>query len=112
MLRAMAVFIVQPALALVPGAVFLLLHRVVRRRVVLVAGCSWLVYAVYEYAMKLRWLCSGECNIRIDLLVIYPGLLLLSAVAVVAGLLALGRRGPPDTGGRGGREADGEEHRR
>ena len=25
--------------------------------------------------MKRRWLCSGECNIRVDLLVIYPALL-------------------------------------
>jgi hypothetical protein len=95
----MAVLISQPALALVPGAAFLLLFGLVRRRVVLIAGCSWLLYAAYEYAMKLRWLCSGECNIRIDLLVIYPGLLLLSVVAGVVGLLALRRREPPDAGG-------------
>jgi hypothetical protein len=35
----------------------------------------WLAYAIYEYLMYARVLCSGECNIRIDLLVIYPVLL-------------------------------------
>ena len=44
-------------------------------------GCF---YMPYEMAMHLRWLCTGECNIRIDLLLIYPVLLLLSLAAVVA----------------------------
>jgi len=30
-----------------------------------------LLYGIYEYQAE-RILCSGECNIRIDLLVIYP----------------------------------------
>ena len=34
--------------------------------------------------MKMRLICSGECNIRIDLLLLYPLLLLLSILAVVA----------------------------
>jgi hypothetical protein len=34
--------------------------------------------------MKLRILCSGECNIRVDLLLFYPALLVLSAIAVYA----------------------------
>jgi hypothetical protein len=36
--------------------------------------------------MKLRWLCSGECNIRVDLLVLYPLLLLVSLIALRRGL--------------------------
>ena len=32
--------------------------------------------------MKLRILCSGECNIRVDLLLIYPFLLLVSLAAI------------------------------
>ena len=33
--------------------------------------------------MYLRILCSGECNIRIDLLLIYPMLLMLSVLALL-----------------------------
>lgn len=35
----------------------------------------WLAYAVYEWLMATRVLCSGECNIRVDLLLIAPLLL-------------------------------------
>jgi len=55
-----------------------------RRVLVCVAAIAWLVYAVYETAMARRILCSGECNIRVDLLLIYPLLLALSLAAVAA----------------------------
>ena len=32
--------------------------------------------------MMRRWLCTGECDIRIDLFLIYPAPVLVSAVAV------------------------------
>jgi hypothetical protein len=41
----------------------------------LLTALGWCVYAVYEYLMYRRVLCSGECNIRVDLLLIYPVLL-------------------------------------
>ena len=41
----------------------------------LVLALLWLAYCVYEYLMYARVLCSGECNIRVDLLLIYPALL-------------------------------------
>lgn len=41
--------------------------------------------------MQQRWLCSGECNIRVDLVLIYPLLLIISAAAVYG--LPRGRRG-------------------
>jgi hypothetical protein len=47
--------------------------------------------------MKLRILCSGECNIRVDLLLLYPGLALVSVLALAAHFVA-GRKerpGPP-----------------
>jgi hypothetical protein len=47
-------------------------------------GVLWLFYSVYELGMKLRWLCSGECDIRVDLLLIYPVLLIASAAALVS----------------------------
>ena len=43
-----------------------------------------MLHLPYEYAMKLRILCSGECNIRVDLLLLYPALLVLSLAALVA----------------------------
>ena len=62
------------------------------RRVAVGAGVVWLLYAVYEYGMKQRWLCTGECNIRVDLLLIYPVLVLLTVVGVVN--LLRKRQGP------------------
>jgi hypothetical protein len=82
--RTMAVLIRQPLLAAVPGGLFLVLFAGSRKRLVLIAAAAWLLYVPYEYAMKLRILCSGECNIRVDLLILYPALLLLSAAALVA----------------------------
>ena len=84
----------QPELALLPAVVFLLLYAARRRRLVLVAGVVWLLYALYEFGMKRRILCSGECDIRVDLLVIYPALIALSVAALVA--LVWPRRRPPD----------------
>lgn len=42
------------------------------------AALAWLAYAPYEWAMHARVLCSGECNIRVDLLLFWPVLLCLS----------------------------------
>jgi len=70
-------------LAAALGAVLLVLYGLSRRRSVAIAGVAWLLYAAYETAMHLRWLCTSECNIRIDLLVIYPLLLVASGVAAV-----------------------------
>jgi hypothetical protein len=57
-----------------------------------VAAGAWLTYFLYEEGMRRRILCSGECNIRVDLLLIYPILLVISVVAMAA---ALRRRRPP-----------------
>ena len=92
-MRPLAVFIAWPALALVPAALFFLLHRATRRRLVAGAAWAWLLYAAYEYAMKRRWLCTGECNIRVDLLLLYPALLVVSAATAVIGIRTLTRRG-------------------
>jgi hypothetical protein len=78
-----AVFIPQPWLALVPGAFFLGLYRVSRRKLAVTAAVAWLLYAPYEYAMHRRWLCTGECDIRVDLLLFYPLLIVLSLAAAI-----------------------------
>jgi hypothetical protein len=58
-------------------------------------GVAWLLYAAYEVGMKQRWLCTGECNIRIDLLAIYPLLLLALAAAAVSLFPARAGATPP-----------------
>ena len=67
LLGAMAIFIQYPALAAGIGLVLLGLARRAHSRVAVGAGVAWLLYGLYEFAMKQHWLCSGECNIRIDL---------------------------------------------
>lgn len=88
LLSTMGIFIQYPWLAALVGVALLALGR--GRRATAVAGIVWLLYAVYETGMKQRWLCSGECNIRVDLLLVYPLLLLLTLVGVVS-LLRAGR---------------------
>ena len=94
LLSAMAFFIEYPLLAAVIGVLLLWLGRATRRRAAVISGVLWLVYAVYETGMHERWLCSGECNIRIDLLAIYPALLVGSLAAAIS-LLRGPRRPPP-----------------
>jgi hypothetical protein len=78
----MAIFIAYPWSAAAIGALFVALGWRRQRRVVTGAGIAWIIYAVYETGMQQRWLCTGECNIRVDLLLIYPLLLLISAAAL------------------------------
>ncbi|HEX4891677.1 MAG TPA: hypothetical protein VFV47_00200 [Hyphomicrobiaceae bacterium] len=86
LLGAMAIFIEYPVLAAAIGLVLLALGRRAHRRVAVGAGIAWLLYGLYEFGMKQRWLCGGECNIRIDLFLIYP-LLVVGLVAAGISLL-------------------------
>jgi formate hydrogenlyase subunit 3/multisubunit Na+/H+ antiporter MnhD subunit len=88
----MAIFIEYPVLAAAIGVFLVGLGRRTRRRTASGVGIVWLLYAVYETGMQRRWLCSGECDIRIDLLVIYP-VLVIGLVAAGVSLLR-GSRDP------------------
>lgn len=90
--RIMAGLIERPALALLPALLLLALYAASRKTIVLIAGLAWLGYCLYETGMKLRILCGGECNIRIDLLAIYPLLIGLSLLAAIVGLLAFRKK--------------------
>lgn len=92
MTNGMGIFVEYPALACALGALLLGLGVRGGRRTAMSAGAVWVLYALYETGMKHRWLCSGECNIRIDLLVIYPALLIAAFVGVVS--LLRGARSP------------------
>ena len=76
-------FIQWPLAALIPAAVLGVGYALNRRRLALAMAIAWAAYAVYESLMKARILCSGECNIRVDLLLLAPILWLLTIVAVV-----------------------------
>ena len=80
----MTLLIEWPWLALLPAALLLVAYGTTRRRIVLATGVAWLLYALYEYGMKRRWLCTGECNIRVDLLLLYPVLVVMTVIAAVA----------------------------
>jgi len=84
-----SLFIAHPWLALVPAIAFALLFGWTGRRTLVVVASMWFLYAVYEYAHYRRWLCSGECDIRLDLLLLYPFLLVVSLVGVAVALRAL-----------------------
>ena len=75
-------FIAFPLLALAIGGAFIGAWRFRHARSAAVAGLLWLLYGTYEYLMRARILCSGECNIRIDLFLIYPMLLAVSIIAL------------------------------
>lgn len=82
--RIFGIFIEWPYLALIPAVGFAFMFVRSRKFVVLLTALAWLAYFPYELAMKLRILCSGECNIRIDLLLFYPVLALLSLISIYA----------------------------
>jgi hypothetical protein len=83
-LQALAFFIRWPLAALIPALLFGFLYFYKRQLAFsLIAAILWALYAVYESLMYARVLCSGECNIRIDLLALYPLLAIVSLVALV-----------------------------
>lgn len=85
-------FLVEaPLLALVPSVLLFLLAARARHWLIALAATAWLLYAGYEWLMLHRVLCSGDCNIRIDLLLVYPPLIGLTLIALVVGLLRIWR---------------------
>lgn len=84
---------IQPIpIALLIALALALGWRASKRRVLLNLAILWVAYALYEYLMYARILCSGECNIRVDLLLIYPPLLGYTLwVAIAAAVRAVKR---------------------
>lgn len=82
----LGLFIRHPLAALLVAGVFAVLGLHSRKVLPGVVAAIWAAYAVYEYLMHARVLCSGECNIRVDLLLLYPLLLLLTIVGLVSSM--------------------------
>ncbi len=89
--RVMAIFTEYPLLAAAIGLLLVGLGRWTHRGLAMTVGVMWLIYSVWEFAIKQRWLCRGDCDIRADLLFIYP-VLLVGSVAAVVSLLIKPRR--------------------
>jgi hypothetical protein len=88
-----APFIKWPLGAFIPAALFGAAYAWSRRGLTLAATIAWALYATLETLNKARITCSGECNIRVDLLLIYPALWIVSIAAVVAFFMGRKRRG-------------------
>lgn len=76
------VFVRQPWLALAPAIAFAALARFSGRSGLWLVAIVWGFYGLYEAGVQARLLCSGDCNIRADLLFIAPALVLLSLIGI------------------------------
>lgn len=75
--------LIPAVFALLCGLAFFALWLLRRPPGAIVAAIAWLAYAPYEWLMHARVLCSGECNIRVDLLLIWPLLVIVSLAGPV-----------------------------
>ena len=78
----------MPWLAAAPALVFFFLGRRYHSWTCYIVAALWLIYTIYESSMYLRLLCSGECNIRVDLLIIYPALGIASLIGLIVVAIA------------------------
>jgi hypothetical protein len=85
----MRLLIEHPVLALLPAAVLLALGWWSRSRLTLLAAGLWPAYLIWELIVSED---RPDANIRIDLLVIYPVLVVMTAVGVWTGRRARGTR--------------------
>jgi hypothetical protein len=88
-----APFIQWPLAAFIPAGLFGAGFAWNRRALTLAAAIAWALYATLETLNKARITCSGECNIRVDLLVIYPFLWIVSIAGIAALVMGRSRRG-------------------
>ena len=79
------------AFAFIMAIVFAALGWLRSATVFWVTALIWLAYAGYEMQMVRRIWCTGECNIRVDLLLFYPVLLVVSVAAIVKAVRITGK---------------------
>jgi hypothetical protein len=82
----MGILIQYPWLAIGIAAIFAVIWHRKRSLATLIATALWALYAVYEYLMFTRILCTGDCNIRVDLILLYPFLVLVSIGGIIGAL--------------------------
>ena len=74
-------------IAAVCALVLVVIWRWTGQRAWFTLAIFWMLYAGYEFMMFKRVWCSGDCNIRVDLLLIFP--LLLGSTFWVASAAAV-----------------------
>ncbi len=84
-----SIFIIAPFAALIPSIFFLFFYFKFRKFLILITAILWGIYTAYEYGMYSRILCTGECNIRIDLLLIYPLLIIVTVIGLIGIIMQL-----------------------
>lgn len=83
----------QPWLALIPAGVFLACASMTRRKTIVGgAAAAWLLYGAYELAMKYRISMLRRVQRACRLLVLYPLLLGISIVGLVAAAFSVLKR--------------------
>lgn len=75
-----------PLLALLPAACFFILGYMSERTVVWAAGWAWVAFAGYGLLFQKGVLCPFGCDSRVDLLIVYPFLLVISVVGALSAL--------------------------
>jgi hypothetical protein len=80
-------------IALVIAGVLFWLWRRSGRAIVLVAAIIWLAYPLWEFALQIF---APEVNIRVDLLLFYPILLITGVLGLAFGLAS--RKGDSEPG--------------
>lgn len=83
-MEVLSFLIIFPLGAVLIGCIFLA-AAIARRKVLpYITAALWILYGIYESLMYLRILCTGECNIRVDLLLIYPLLIIVTIVGTIS----------------------------
>lgn len=83
-MEALSLLIIFPIGALLIGGAFAVLAHSRKKVAPAIVAVLWVAYGVYECLMYFRILCTGECNIRVDLLLIYPALLISTLVGIIS----------------------------
>lgn len=78
--------IILPLGALLVGCIFLVIGMLRRKVIPYITAGLWFLYGIYEGLMYARVLCAGECNIRVDLLIIYPVLIVASILGIISAI--------------------------
>lgn len=76
------IFVAAPIAAMVPVALFAYMYVRKECFACMLATLVWIGYGMLEYGMYTRTLCSGECNIRIDLIISWAILAKFSSKAI------------------------------
>ena len=80
-----------PWLAAIPGVLLIVAGNSKDRFGVMACGLLWFFYGMYEHNVQAT--CTGECNIRFDLVLIYPVLGILTIGSIVS-VLRVDKRRP------------------